>query len=381
MLTKIKTKIINKIALLLNINNFSKKSFFYKNIYFFVEGFIRISQKSTVIRLYSLLYKTFLDYPKLLLIHPGIRCNRNCEYCYEKNFEYKEEDQLDINFYKKIMPELKKTGITQVQFLGREPLLYKNFEQLMCILKKNDLDVMIYTNGTCFNPKTFKFLSKFKNSVSLAFSLEPEKILNGKNNFKKSFKNLLKAKDQYSINVKTFIAVTKENYKYIPEIIEKTYYRHNIIPVFARYIPTGNLKQDKRYSLNPEQWYNILKLQKKIHKKEKIINLGKLSAILRGSGCSDYFDSIHLTYDGKVSPCDYVMDKIIIGDLKRDTISHIWNIYKKKRSKWNYIPIECKNCDYRFFCTGGRKSHSFRLHGDFQHKDPLCENNICPLSY
>ncbi|MCK9225910.1 MAG: radical SAM protein [Candidatus Muirbacterium halophilum] len=373
--------ITNFIAVFLNHQTIRNKNFIYYLFYYFSEGFLIFFHKfSFLLKFLQPAGRKYIGWPKLALLHPGIYCNRNCLYCYENSIEFNIEEQLSIDKYKIIIKNLKKLKVTQIQILGREPLLYDKLTKMLDILKKNNLDTVIYTNGLNADINMLKKLLPYKNKISFAWSLESEKVKNGKSNLKLSLANLLLFK-KHNFDIKLFITATNVNYKFIPDLLKITYLKHNLIPVFTRYIPCGNKTIDSKFNLSSKQWYKILKVQKKIQKKEKIINIGKISAYIRGYGCSDYFDSIHISYNGKVSPCDYVMSKIIVGDLKTDNIFNIWEKYKKNIKKWNYLPDECKQCKENFYCHGGRKSHSYILFNTFYKIDPLCQNNKCPLSY
>lgn len=266
---KILEKTANISAIILNRENLGKKSIFHTLFYYFSEGFLIFFHRySFIIKIIQPFFRKYMGWPKLALIHPGIECNRNCAYCYENEIKYLKESQLVIDDYIEIIREIKELGTTQIQILGREPMIYPELMKLLEIIKKFNIDTVIYTNGIDANKEMLDKMIPFRENLSFAWSLEYENIRGGKENFSESIKNLLMYRKK-GFDIKLFITVTKQNFMTIPKLVKATYLKHGIIPVFTRYIPTGNKYTDRLFSLDAEKWYKILEIQKKIQKKRE----------------------------------------------------------------------------------------------------------------
>lgn len=80
------------------------------------------------------------------------RCNLKCHFCYLGNQKHKEPDiQIDKIF--SIIEQLKEIGCIEINLLGGEPLLRKDFPDIYKYIKEQGLLVSIWTNGTLITPR------------------------------------------------------------------------------------------------------------------------------------------------------------------------------------------------------------------------------------
>lgn len=77
-----------------------------------------------------------------------IRCNLNCSWCDSKDL-MKKNTRISLSI-SEILEKLKESKCTYVVLTGGEPLLDKNIEILVKVLKQNGYHVTVETNGTIF---------------------------------------------------------------------------------------------------------------------------------------------------------------------------------------------------------------------------------------
>ncbi len=70
-------------------------------------------------------------------------CNLNCQFC----FGPKPQKRVSFKELKDLIEKLARLGVKNVIISGGEPLLYKNIEELLCYCKKNNLKIVLSTNG------------------------------------------------------------------------------------------------------------------------------------------------------------------------------------------------------------------------------------------
>ena len=74
---------------------------------------------------------------------------------------------------------------------------------------------------------------------------------------------------------------------------------------------------------------------------------------------------------GNIMPCRRM--PIHCGDIFSSTLEEIYyNNETFKELRMNYIPKECINCKYSYYCRGGAKCQSYAKYGSFNKADPSC---------
>jgi len=82
--------------------------------------------------------------PFTIIIDPTSRCNLNCLGCYAG--KYKKGPELPFELIDRVLSEAKEMGIRFIAMTGGEPFFYPDI--LKVWEKHNDLQFMVYTNGT-----------------------------------------------------------------------------------------------------------------------------------------------------------------------------------------------------------------------------------------
>ena len=147
----------------------------------------------------------------------GNSCNLNCDFCF---WDVRMPD-VSLDFKKKIVDEIVKSGIKKVTISGGEPLCTNNFLEILNYMKQNNLEVILHSNGLKIDNFLAQKIAPLISRISLTMDAvetntqiqmrKNKDITNHTINLIKIFHNL-----KVSVNVKTL--VTKINKNEIPGI-------------------------------------------------------------------------------------------------------------------------------------------------------------------
>lgn len=163
-------------------------------------------------------------------------CNARCVFCYTSPEIYRlsEHLKLDVKLATKNMMDSYKDGARIIQFIGGEPTLYPQLDELIRIARKIGYSaIQIVTNGIKLSDHKFfdKLIKSGLNSVVFSVHAANSDIHNRVVGVNDAFKKILKAlkfavKNNIYITVGT--AVTYLNYREVPNIVRLMYENYGI---------------------------------------------------------------------------------------------------------------------------------------------------------
>lgn len=299
------------------------------------------------------------------------RCNEKCVHCYGEFGRNIKSQDLHLSDWKSILLKLKNSGCKKIQFIGGEPLLFKNFSLLLdYAINLNFDEISIFTNATLLTNTLIKKIKE--NNISIKVSLYGhngeihDNITKISGSFNKTISNL---ELLYNEGVKTSIAVIimKENEVYLNEImdfIKAKKFRFNGYDVIRGKIGTEQFK----HIPNKE----VIK-KKCITEPNFIADKKFFTTSLYKNTC--WYGKFTITPSGDIIPCifarDNVMGNILTTDLNNFLVSDILKKY------W-YLPKDeidvCKDCEYRYACKDCRPLGE-AIDGNFLGKFSRCTYN------
>jgi len=120
------------------------------------------------------------------------KCNLKCKHCINNQFS----KTLNLTHQKLVIDRLYEIGCREINFTGGEPLIEKDFLELLKYSKVKGINNRIITNGTLINSSKIKILKSLITyiGISLEGLEEANDNIRGKGNFKKAIQaiNLLK---------------------------------------------------------------------------------------------------------------------------------------------------------------------------------------------
>lgn len=277
-----------------------------------------------------------LEAPYCIFIDPSNRCNLQCKFCMNSKIKNKQDMHFDL--YKKIIDDLQEfeNPVKTIRLYGfGEPLLNKDFPKMVAYAKKSNkvLNVDTTTNGTLLRPTLNKKIidagiDRINISISSLNDLGYLGSTGTSINFNalvKNIEHLYSIKEQCTIYIKiTGDHLSKKGKKKFFHIFEL--------------ISDGC---DIEFTANC--WYDM-----DIQTNDKGIGIyGQPLEDINVCSYIYYMMTIHT--HGECSLCFLDWNKkLLIGDVRHDTIKNIWNgpkmkLFQKKGIMGYKHPI-CQNC-------------------------------------
>ncbi len=325
-------------------------------------------------------FQPIKDLPEEIMIEVESKCNFNCQFCYNKNSfasRGRGVENLPSDFLKKVIDNIKKTGIKIVRFTGGEPLLRKDIFELMEYAKFKNLEVRLNTNASLIDKNSAKKLSHFVDNILVPLEAvnpkEEAKISGFLNSFSKK-NRAIKLLQKYGVKiVRAGTVATRKNIKNLEKFF-KLVLKLNLdeweiyrpIPVIRSGIPQITSGKTRKCI---EEWSfkDVKVLVEKLIKFREIsgktffiangipfcsYNKNKVNSVSAGALPEDGHIRFVIDPRGFAKP-HYYFEKNIGNPLD---ILACWNHpFMKKMRNLEFAPEECKNCSFLEKCRGGSR--------------------------
>lgn len=274
------------------------------------------------------------------------KCNMSCKHCYAE----KKDNELSIDQIKKIKEYSDSLDIKKFALLGGEPLLHKNFAEIVKILP----NVSIYTNGLLVK----KNIDILKKAYSVVVSIdgygEYSESIRGEGSWKifldavaflkKEMPKLTDDKGNKIHNVLIRCSYSSENLSDIRPLIEDISIPLDIPIIFLPRIDKPSLTTEEQINL-----YTYLMSKNDsgsyIHQPNFFQYIGKPGRCPAGSY------RINFCSDGTITPCnmnfDYKLGKL---GMAPEIIKRNIDVFLEH---FKLPPIECSMCPNINVCKGG----------------------------
>ena len=298
-------------------------------------------------------------FPVTLEIDLTNRCNHRCSFCFYAEHISINKDSLDTEIIKKRLAEAKELGTKGISFTGGgEPMIHKNYEEILIFTKKLGFDVGTITNGSIITEKNVDVLIKNLQWIRISLAGGDAKSyskVQGVDQFDKVVNNiklLSKRKENLKSNINIGIRtlVTPENI--------------HTITNFANEIKKLNINY---YQLAPDQYtndggkfWNSVETQQVFKETHDVLLENNISflgtAYMKSQEKIDYpttcyahFFKAAILAEGYYVFCQNGRDdeRYHIGNIYNQTLKEIWNSDKiKDIEKWvrpNNCGLFCKH--------------------------------------
>lgn len=325
------------------------------------------------------------------------RCNLRCLHCRGMH-----EEEISGETALKIAKQIPNLSPGWVIIEGGEPLLRKEFFEILEIINKGKTEVYLITNGMLLNAEVAKGLSELniKTMVSIdgADKESYEAVRRGASFERlKEGVSLLK---EYNILDACNVTLGKHNGQQIEKMFEfvKKLGINKII-----FLGLKPCKDYKRYILSRREYERIIlsvvKYQK-IHQMDIFFDEPFFKPFLKQYGieyCANakngiivpevsqciFGDYLFIETNGDVKPCSFA--PLIIGNAAENCLEKIWEDMKKsgiirKIKDFSTRKGVCKECKHLYDC-GGCRSRTFALTGDWFGEDLCCPIPLVTKNY
>lgn len=327
--------------------------------------------------------KLKLQYPVSSFLEITSNCNLKCKHCYNNSCN-KNIQEIDYKKICEIIDELKQNGVYSVTISGGEPTIHRDFEKVIEYLACSNLNICLNTNGIFITEKICQKLHGLgikDIQISVDGLEKTHDIIRGSGNFKKTFNSIMNA-IKFGLNVRIGYTVNALNYLELDSFFEKISSIDIKSIAVYRFVPTSHRNINFELDLKKEQLShisnNLINLRRKYSNSHFNIYFEDLSfftflhdaSLLERTHCLAGIGQITISYTGDVLMCPHLRRPSING--KSISLKESWDRCNKNRLLLNYIPKECRRCEYSEICKGGCKSFSLAYYGDLIHKDPGC---------
>lgn len=341
------------------------------------------------------------NYTSTLYLILTSKCNLECKYCpFPKLPKSKREISMSSEiairgidlFSKHIYDNFKKRSYFII-FYGGEPLL--NINTLECSLKyieklkkenklpRNNLHIMVDTNGILINNKIVRLFKRYNVTVTVGCD-GPKKFNDyyrvdnkGKGTFEKVKKALVLLKKN---KIKTFVSVAITPYNVLEIKDFSKFFKKYKIEKFGFNILKGKLLLSLLPGISLKEYYTkaadgiISNFREKRGKKYEYQMGKKVDAFFKKQffplDCSGYGNQLVIQPNGEISNCPFLLNNL--GNVKNCNKNfRIWKVslVKEWRKRLPVYNRECKDCPAISICGGGCPWNAKEITGDIFKKD------------
>ena len=317
--------------------------------------------------------------PHLNSIHLNMTstCNLRCIYCYAEEREKigtplnKEEYKNVINSLTSFAPD------SDVTFTGGEPLLNPLTVEIAELCKSRGLHTSLLSNGTLVNEENVSQIANAFDSIRFSVDGSTEEIhdrLRGEGSWRKTM-HAVELLDAAGQKVSLAMTVTKLNIGEISALSKKWGSRLSFQPLYK----VGRAK-NKDIGMTGQEYYDVLLRAPGVQPYGKITEELARMRNRKIGRCAIGAGEISLSPSGDVFPCHMLhVAKFCAGNVRQQTLENIYfdsKILKSIRCMSVTQREECRDCPYRFLCSGGCWARTFYQAGSFLAADPFCDYDI-----
>jgi len=291
---------------------------------------------------------------KIALFEITHRCNLRCIHCCaDADGVISDKKDLTTEESERVLDKLIEWNPERIMLSGGEPMLRKDFTELLIYLKKHYKgEIMVSTNGTLINDKNVNILAKCAYQIDISLDGIDEKtcsLVRGPGVFDKVMNSVKLLRNIDFKNISLSMVFGDKNDYLKDEFIELNELL-GTRPILRQFEQIGRGIGSKNVFSNKKTTESYLT--------DSFLN-GKFYKIFNCRSCTAGKREFFVTYNGDVYPCQSFKDidyRICnITDInKLSDIQNYKDKYKKVYEKLDeFIPerfFNCKNCKVNLFC-------------------------------
>jgi len=311
------------------------------------------------------------------------KCNLKCSHCLSDSGA-EAADELDAQTCKKVLDDLIRMRVFQVNIGGGEPFIRPDFLDFLKYAHAKGLVTCVSTNGTLIDNDLARRMAKLS-MLYLQVSLDGATVeVNDRIRGKGTFKRILKGLDclvsnnvHFSINT----VLTRVNYPQLDMLRTLAKYFGAELRV-SRFRPSGRAKQSKAW-LGPDK--EQLEAFADWLAEHDLVRTGDsffcmTSEYRRRKGldmCGAAKMTCCISPTGDVYPCAFLQEPSFrAGNIRTNTLKDMWDhapVFKLLRS----LNVEtCHTCSRFESCRGGCPAMAYHTYHDINMPDPECLINL-----
>lgn len=279
------------------------------------------------------------------------QCNLRCIHCsVTQGNQNKHCIYLNENSCKKALDELKDLGCIMVTFTGGEPLLHKDFIEILRYANKLKFNIMILSNLTLINPLFFETLHECTGVSDIQVSIYSDnedvnnKIL-GRNVSISKLKDIILTFKKMHVRVRLACVVMDENCSdfYTVKHLAKEL---NVLYGFWFHV-YATMAHDNCTTVHQLNKCELQRIFSEYRDIEDLNGNQRADDLL----CSGFSNRLAINAAGDVYPC--ILFPYTLGNIHKDLLQDLWNIsdFACKLRKMKMRDMEsCSDCKYKKRC-------------------------------
>ena len=346
-------------------------------------------------------------------------CNLRCMHCYQ-NASRPSPDELTLEEQLDVVDQMAQAGVSMIVLSGGEPLTNPHLSKLIERIRTHDIAVSIDSNGVLMNQAVVESLKRAGvASVELSLdSINPgahDRFRGLDGAFEKTL-NALDLCSEAGIFTTVATTTTAMNYADSSKLIALAKSHGARRVVFFDLIPAGRGRGIEQLRLSQHQLLDLMALVKRESEGSGIEVFTELPQFVVYSSTGDvssvsnhtersvsierltvstFFDcagrgNVYRKYapylggcpagrmycniqpNGDVTPCMFMPEYPIAGNLKSQSFEKIWNseTFQVLRDR-ACLKGKCRECKFTIVC-GGCRAKAAAYHGDYLASDPTC---------
>lgn len=289
------------------------------------------------------------------------KCNLRCKHCYlEASCE--KSNMLSLDNFKKILSELEKNMVVNVEFTGGELFINPDIYEILSLAYQKFTIIGLLTNGTILADNVLELLAENKDRTVVSVSIDStscdihDRFRGVAGSFHRTCENV-KRMTERGIKVRIASSIFKENMWEIDKLAELSVnlgaqlFSFNFVEDFGRGI---ELYKDAYQNLKIQEYLEYL--NSVIKKYADIIPIQNEQKMLSKRNCGAGVNSIVIDATGQIRPCVLSPAWCDMGNLLNEPFENIMkkDIYKKLAKL--LPPYKDNGCDpacrYLSYCKG-----------------------------
>lgn len=346
-------------------------------------------------------------------------CNLRCLHCYQ-NASRPSSDELTLDQQLSVVDQMARAGVSMVVLSGGEPLTNPNLGKLIERIRAHEMAISIDSNGVLMDRGVVESLRRAGvTSVELSLDAVDARSHDRFRGLEGAFEKTLEAIDICSeAGMFTTVATTATtlNYADSSELISLARSHGANRVVFFDLIPAGRGRDIEGLRLSRHELLDLMALVKEESSRNGVEVFTELPQFVvyssNGEGnspsnhaeravsierftVSTFFDcsgrdNVYRRYapylggcpagrfycniqpNGDVTPCMFMPEYPVAGNLKRQSFKEIWNspTFEALRDR-SCLKGKCRQCKFTIVC-GGCRAKAVAYSGDYLASDPTC---------
>lgn len=323
----------------------------------------------------------FLEGYRMLNIYLTNACNLRCEHCFMRSGQPL-KDELPADEWCRILSEFKDNGGQSVTFSGGEPLMNRDFDDILIHASTLQLETTVLSNGILWTQERIAKLAPYISQIQISIDgfdeLSNAKV-RGAGHFDRIVRNVISFANSV---VRTSVATTftfqnlqddaDERYADFVNTI-KSRCQHPVFFKLSKKILQG---RNTHYSdeQNREFFRRIMQIEQTIDPNARFNNFMEghtPNLVERNCG----FGGISIGADGEVYFCNRISEVESYGNIRQKPLKPFMEQGHQLHLQTSSDHISpCNQCHLRYICCGGCRIDDSNFQGKLNHHDgPLCQ--------